>query len=207
MIMEWWKELKVEGWTGYRLATKLKMLKVKLKAWAKMSFADMKMQKAQLLEDIQNLDKKEEMGRLTDEEAGRRLSLKEEFQRTLREEEIMWRQRLRCKWLKEGDKNTKFFHGMASQRKIINRISSLLDEDRRLERNEEIIEHIKQYFIKLYSKERSKRPSLDNMQFVKLHEERMQWLERKFEEKEVRTTIFVMKGDKALGPDGYPMAL
>lgn len=46
MIMEWWKEFKVEEWAGYRLATKLKMLKVKLKEWAKMSYADMKMQKA-----------------------------------------------------------------------------------------------------------------------------------------------------------------
>lgn len=35
----------------------------------------------------------------------------------------------------------------------------------------------------------------------------MQWLERKFEEEEVRTTIFAMKGDKAPGPDGYPSGL
>lgn len=96
---------------------------------------------------------------------------------------------------------------MAASRKIINRIYSLLDEDRRLERKEEIIEHIEEYFIKLDSKERWKRPSLDNMQFAKLQEEKMQWLERKFEEEEVRMTIFAMKGDKAPGPDGYPSGL
>ena len=44
--------LKVDGWARYRLATKLKLLKVKIKEWAKMNFADVKMQKAQLLEDI-----------------------------------------------------------------------------------------------------------------------------------------------------------
>lgn len=57
-----------------------------------MNFANIKMQKTQLLEDIQNLDKKEEVGSLTGEEVAKRLSLKEEYQRKLREEEIMWRQ-------------------------------------------------------------------------------------------------------------------
>lgn len=64
MIMEWWKELKVEGWAGYRLATKLKFLKATIKEWAKTNFVDMGMQKAHLLEEIQNLDRKEELGQL-----------------------------------------------------------------------------------------------------------------------------------------------
>ena len=45
----------------------------------------------QLLEDIQILDQKEELGNLNLEEVARRMSLKEEFQRKPREEEIMWR--------------------------------------------------------------------------------------------------------------------
>ena len=112
---------------------------------------------------------------------------------------------MKCKWLKEGDKNTKFFHGMASARKRINRISSLMDDDRRLEK-EEIIKHIEESFVDLYSKDEWKSPSLNNLEFTKIGEEKMHWLEREFEEEEVRGAIYAMAGDKAPGPDGYPMA-
>ena len=34
-IKDWWKDLKVEGWAGYKLAVKLKSLKIKLKELVK----------------------------------------------------------------------------------------------------------------------------------------------------------------------------
>ena len=67
---------------------------------------------------------------LSREEEKKRLDLKEELQSKLREEEIRWEKRLRCNWLKEGDKNTKFFHGMASLRRTANRITSIMDGEK-----------------------------------------------------------------------------
>lgn len=40
----------------------------------------------------------------------RRLELKEELNKAYKEEEIYWAQKARCKWLKERDKNTSYFH-------------------------------------------------------------------------------------------------
>lgn len=121
------------------------------------------------------------MGQLSYEDSMRRLILREEFQRKVREEEIKWRQRSRCKWLKEGDKNTKFFHGLASARRRNNRIVSLTDGEKRLEGKDEIIKHIEDYFSFLYSQEVMERSSLDNMDFPRLKEEEALWLARKFE--------------------------
>jgi hypothetical protein len=47
----------------------------------------------------------------------------------LHREEIMWRQRLRIRWLKEGDQNTKFFHRKASGRAKKNKIKKLRKKD------------------------------------------------------------------------------
>ena len=43
--------------------------------------------------------------------------LKEEINLLLAKEATMWLQRSKIMWLKDGDKNTKFFHGKALQRR------------------------------------------------------------------------------------------
>lgn len=47
----------------------------------------------------------------------------------MEKEEKMWHQRSRVQWLQCGDKNTRFFHGMATQRKRKNYIKRLRNEN------------------------------------------------------------------------------
>ena len=54
-----------------------------------------------------------------------------------------------------------------------------------MEKKEEIIKHIIDYFAHLYSAELWDRPSLDNLAFDTIGEEKASWLERSFEEEEV----------------------
>jgi hypothetical protein len=48
----------------------------------------------------------------------------------LEEEDLKWGQLAKEHWLKDGDKNTKFFHTCVKQRKRHNQIEEILDEGR-----------------------------------------------------------------------------
>ncbi|KAL6134326.1 hypothetical protein ACLB2K_066558 [Fragaria x ananassa] len=55
-------------------------------------------------------------------------SLSGKLEGFLEEERLYWKQRSKVTWLTEGDKNTKFFHRFASNRKAKNRLAGLFDE-------------------------------------------------------------------------------
>ena len=57
--------------------------------------------------------------------------LKVEINEILTREKIMWNQRSRAMWMKWGDRNTKFFHATANQRRKRNGVVGLLDSDGR----------------------------------------------------------------------------
>ena len=55
--------------------------------------------------------------------------IRKELNQLLEKEEKMWQQRSRVQWLENGDRNTKFFHGIATQRNRQNFIKGLRDEE------------------------------------------------------------------------------
>lgn len=52
-----------------------------------------------------------------------------ELKRAFQNEEIYWRMKSRMQWLREGDKNTRFFHAQTMKRRIKNAIRGLEEED------------------------------------------------------------------------------
>ena len=70
----------------------------------------------------------------------------------VQKEEILWRQRSKCLWLKEGDRNTKVFHTVASCRRRNNRVSRILDVDNQwYEQEEDIARVFLNYFKKIFT--------------------------------------------------------
>ncbi|KAK3199332.1 hypothetical protein Dsin_022747 [Dipteronia sinensis] len=61
-----------------------------------------------------------------------RTNLLDELWKNLRKEELIWKQKSRVNWLKEGDKNTKFYHSMANGRRRINFIGDFVIEGHRV---------------------------------------------------------------------------
>ena len=78
--------------------------------------------------------------------------VKEEINSMLDNEELHWRQRSRSIWLKAGDKNTKFFHQRASQRRRKNNIVGVFDGGGQWHETEEGIARVAEdYFQELFT--------------------------------------------------------
>uniref|UniRef100_A0A2N9J257 Reverse transcriptase domain-containing protein n=1 Tax=Fagus sylvatica TaxID=28930 RepID=A0A2N9J257_FAGSY len=142
---------------------------------------------------------------LTGEELNNRVRIVADLERTSLLEEISWRQKSRALWLKEGDKNTKFFHRLANSNRRYNTISSLSINGVMSTDSDAISEYITNFYNHLFEEEENDRPLLDGLDFSMIPEEDALWLERPFGEEEVADVVSGFNGDKAPGPDGFSM--
>ena len=130
--------------------------------------------------------------------------LRKEINDLLDSEEIMWQQRAKVQWLGLGDRNTKYFHSKASERKKKNTILGLQNEEGNwCSSKDDIASIVVSYFEKLYA---TSFPS--NITEVtatipaKVTSEMNQDLIREFTKEEVEDSLKQMHPTKALGPDG-----
>lgn len=106
-------------------------------------------------------------------------------------------------WLKEGDRNTKFFHTRANQRQKKNHISRLLNDDGCwVNKKEKLVSLVKNYYVNLFRSEGSQMSEMVlNSIPRKVTEEMNRELTKSFTKDEVRRALQQMHPTKALGPD------
>ena len=143
---------------------------------------------------------------LADIEKSERLWLINDLETNIYLEEICWRQKSRVIWLKEGDKNTKYFHKVANSHRRHNSIRNLSIHGVLTSDQEAIKAEVLGFYQHLYIEDTNCRPFLDGLSFSLISPEEAAWLERPFEEEEISNVVSNMNGDKAPGPDGFPMS-
>lgn len=83
---------------------------------------------------------------MADTDKAIQVEAKSEYSKLLKMEEILWRQKSRASWLKEGDRNTRFFHKMAGLRSSFNTIRKLKVGERWIYDATTIQDVIEEYF-------------------------------------------------------------
>ncbi|WMV57474.1 hypothetical protein MTR67_050859 [Solanum verrucosum] len=205
-VKEWWNSVIYVGRPDYILACKLRLLKDKLKEWSKTVHGNLGMQKQSILNQLAELDLIQDQRILSDDESYLRAVLTVEFEENAKREEVAWRQRSRALWLKEGDRNSKFFHRTANCHKRYNNIDKLIINGTSVIEPAEIRDEVITFYQKLYTETEVWRPKLNPRVQSRISEVDNAALQGQFEEHEIKNCVFSCAGDKAPGPDGFTMA-
>ncbi|RVW33328.1 putative ribonuclease H protein [Vitis vinifera] len=142
------KELEVRGSGSYKLAIKMKEVKQKLKVWNREVFGKLETNKSLALQQVEFWDREESGRILTVEETELKKEAKDNYRKWVIMEETHWRQLSREIWLKEGDRNTGFFHRMASAHRRNNHLERIKINGEWLLEEQEIREGIASTFQK-----------------------------------------------------------
>ncbi|XP_073355415.1 uncharacterized protein [Aegilops tauschii subsp. strangulata] len=123
----------------------------------------------------------------------------------LYKEEMLWLQRSRINWLREGDRNTKFFHRKAIWRAKKNKISKLQANGNWIFSSAELESMATAYFQNLFTRD----PNLNPEEIVALFESKVsvemnERLCKEFTASEISDALFEIGPLKAPGIDGFP---
>ena len=205
LLKGWWQGLSFNGSFSFILAEKLKALKAILKLWNKDVFGQVDVNKKVALDKVIFWDGQEKIRPLSLEELEARKVAKGDFEKWALMEEVSWRQKSREVWLREGDRNTGFFHKMANSHSRRNCLSKIKVDGVWLTEEQEIKRGVVRAFKDQLTDPGGWHPSMEGLDFNRIGDEDAARLEEVFSEEEVLKALSDLNGDKAPGPDGFPL--
>ncbi|KAA0034017.1 LINE-1 retrotransposable element ORF2 protein [Cucumis melo var. makuwa] len=204
----WWDLSAQKGHPDFAFIQRLKSLANLIKPWQKEKFHSLTSAKDNIIREVDAIDKKELDTPLCQEDSDRRLALKAELSDLSLKESQFWFQRAKKLWLKEGDENSAFFHRICSSRQKRNLIHEIQDEEGSIQNtNNNISLAFVNYFSRLYRSSTKKDPLfIDNLEWNPIDYSEWSPLCAPFLEEEIKGVINSFEGNKAPGPDGFPIS-
>ncbi|XP_043717944.1 uncharacterized protein LOC122665876 [Telopea speciosissima] len=200
-----WEE-PVHGSPIFVVHSKLKRLKGQLREWARETFPhvdhEINCTRGEL-EQIQGLLDAEGFSEALFE---REVQARHVYNQALELQEKLWGEKSREKWMKFGDRCSKYFHLTARMRRVKNTIRDLDKEDgSALMDQKEISDHLVDHFENFFkSGGRDRDAALLTVIPTLVTDQDNAMLSKIPSHDEIRTAIFDLDPSSAPGPDGYP---
>ncbi|CAJ2645440.1 uncharacterized protein LOC123896129 [Trifolium pratense] len=169
-VREKWNSFQVDGWGGYMLKEKLKMIKVALRDWHMAHAQNLPSRIESLKFRLSALDEKGEEDALSEAESAELHGVSYDIHSLSKlHASISWQQS-RSLWLKEGDANSKYFHSVLASRRRRNAISVIQVDGVTLEGVIPIRQTVFSHFESHFKAPNVERPGVDDLQFKRLNQ-------------------------------------
>ncbi|XP_008779502.2 uncharacterized protein LOC103699235 [Phoenix dactylifera] len=208
IVRDAWR-LPVRGDAMHRVSRKLELAKRRLRRWNREVVGDIFRRVEGVETAISELQSKEDLeGTLSTNDMSDLRGLLATHHSLLRQHEIFWRQKSRVQWVREGDRNTSFFHRTTIIRRQRSTIHSLRDRSgHRVEGEPSIRQILLDFFRTRWTEEEESDdsnplppPRVD----VRIEDDENAALVRPVSAQEVQEAVWALAPDKAPGPDGFP---
>ncbi|KAM1589719.1 hypothetical protein ACFX10_028582 [Malus domestica] len=187
------------GSHAFRLCEKMKTLRMSLNEWYRGKGRNSKKAIDQLKVEIRRAYESNQF-------ASDQIKIKEkELRAAHKEEEAYWKLKSRIQWLKEGEKNTKFFHAQTVRRRKHNKIKWLEDHHGVWHEDEkEICDIASSYFTGLFQSSRSSHiGEITECMENRVSNDNNRLLTTPITDSEIMEAAFQIPPTRAPGPDGF----
>ncbi|CAN6573468.1 unnamed protein product [Malus baccata var. baccata] len=187
------------GSHAFRICEKLKLLRKRLKVWYHGRGRNSKKAIDKLKDEIRK-------AYTSNKFASEEVKLKErDLRSALRNEEAYWKAKSRVQWLREGDKNTKFFHAQTLKRRRYNQIKGLEDSNGIWHTGDkDICDIANSYFMGLFqSCSPNQIRDVEVCMETRVSPEDNRDLVAPITDEEINVAVFQIPSDRAPGPDGF----
>eukprot|EP00253_Pinus_taeda_P024446 PITA_24446 len=209
LLEQWWREpLQVQGTKMFKLQSKLKHIKSKIKHWNTTEFGNIFKEKSTLEGKLERIHKSWISGNITEESKEKEKDLMTQWHQRSLQEETLWKQKSRVLWLKEGEQNSKFFHRSTLDYRNTNKILNLKNASGdTLHNHREIFSLLTDHFKLITQESPIERTDAINsltqsIPKVVTKDQNLSLLKEISMEK-VEEAVKSMPNDKAPGPDGF----
>eukprot|EP00253_Pinus_taeda_P023098 PITA_23098 len=192
-----------EGSKMFQFQQKLKYVKSHLKCWNYETFGNIFKAQQDLNKEMAELQQQVITGGHTEGTLEQEQRIHNQLEERRKQEEILWKQKSRIRWLKEGERNTKFFHRTTVQRRVHNNIPFIQKQGGlRVKHHEEIEKEFLNHFKQVHQEPNvDMRPAIERItQNVPklITEEHNELLLRPILTQEVDTAMSQLKEGKPL---------
>ncbi|XP_059068451.1 uncharacterized protein LOC131858970 [Cryptomeria japonica] len=209
LIGQWWQhKLENPGNKAFTFFKKIQFVKDQLKQWNRVTFRNIFKDKLILEKDLKSLHEQIINNGMDEDLYKQEKSLNNQYAEVLAREETFWRQKSRENRLKEGDRNTKFFHTSVKVKRAHNKIFSIknqggntLTDQKQI--NQAAIDHFFEIFNRVDNQE-GHMPHIIEVIPPCIMEDHNKRLMEMVSLEEVKKVVFSLGADKSPRSDGFP---